>query len=60
MRDWLYVEDHMDVLPAACRAELGRSSCVGGHRERSNREVVEGVCSALDALRPAGRVPLMT
>ena len=36
-----------------------RSSCVGGHRERSNREVVEGVCSALDALRPAGRVALM-
>ena len=37
-----------------------RSSCVGGHGERSDREVVEGICSALDALQPAGRVPLMT
>ena len=37
-----------------------RSSCVGGHGERSNREVVEGIGSALDALRPVGRVPLMT
>ena len=37
-----------------------RSCCVGGHGGRTYREVVEGICSALDALRPAGRVPLMT
>ena len=55
VRDWLYVEDHVDaLLLAACRGELGRSYCVGGRGERTNKEVVEAICSALDALLPAG------
>ena len=55
VRDWLYVEDHVDaLLLAACRGERGRSYCVGGHGERTNKEVVEAICGALDALRPAG------
>jgi dTDP-glucose 4,6-dehydratase len=28
--------------------------CVGGHGERTNKEVVEVICSALDDLLPAG------
>jgi dTDP-glucose 4,6-dehydratase len=49
------VEDHVDaLLLAACRGELGRSTCVGGHGERTNKQVVEAICSALDALRPVG------
>ena len=53
VRDWLYVEDHVDaLLLAACRGELGRSYCVGGHGERTNKQVVEAICSALDALLP--------
>jgi dTDP-glucose 4,6-dehydratase len=55
VRDWLYVEDHVDALRlAACRGELGRSYCVGGHGERTNKQVIDKVCSALDALLPAG------
>jgi dTDP-glucose 4,6-dehydratase len=55
VRDWLYVEDHVDaLLLAACRGELGRSYCVGGHGERTNKQVVEAICTALDALLPAG------
>jgi dTDP-glucose 4,6-dehydratase len=55
VRDWLYVEDHVDaLLLAANRGEVGRSYCVGGHGERSNREVVEAICAELDALVPAG------
>ena len=55
VRDWLYVEDHVDaLLLAACRGELGRSYCVGGHGERTNKQVVEAICSALDALLPEG------
>jgi dTDP-glucose 4,6-dehydratase len=54
VRDWLYVEDHVDaLLLAANRGALGRSYCVGGHGERSNREVVEAICAELDALVPA-------
>ena len=53
VRDWLYVEDHVDaLLLAATKGEIGSSYCVGGHGERSNREVVEAICSLLDQLRP--------
>ena len=31
--------------------------CVGGHGERTNKEVVEAICSALDDLLPAGTPP---
>ncbi len=55
VRDWLYVEDHVDaLLLAACQGQLGRSYCVGGHGERTNKQVVEAICSALDELRRAG------
>jgi len=53
VRDWLYVEDHVDaLLLAATRGQLGRSYCIGGHGERSNRQVVEQICTVLDQLRP--------
>ena len=55
VRDWLYVEDHVDaLLLAATRGELGRSYCVGGHGERTNKQVVEAICSLLDQLQPSG------
>ncbi len=55
VRDWLYVEDHVDaLLLAATRGELGQSYCVGGHGERSNKQVVEAICQELDRLLPAG------
>lgn len=54
VRDWLYVEDHVDaLLLAACRGASGRGYCVGGYGERTNREVVECICSHMDQLRPA-------
>ena len=41
VRDWLYVEDHVDaLLLAACLGQEGRSYCVGGHGERTNREII--------------------
>jgi len=55
VRDWLYVDDHVDaLLLAATRGKIGRSYCVGGHGERSNKQVVEAICSLLDQLRPEG------
>ena len=55
VRDWLFVEDHVDaLLQVASKGQLGRSYCVGGHGERSNREVVETICALLDQLRPQG------
>jgi dTDP-glucose 4,6-dehydratase len=55
VRDWLYVEDHVDaLLLSACRGELGRSYCVGGHGEHNNKQLVEAICVELDRLLPAG------
>ena len=55
VRDWLYVEDHVEaLLLAATRGRVGESYCVGGHGERSNKQVVQTICSLLDELRPQG------
>jgi len=55
VRDWLYVEDHVDaLLLAATRGQLGRSYCVGGHGERTNKQVVEAICALLDQRHDGG------
>jgi dTDP-glucose 4,6-dehydratase len=55
VRDWLYVEDHVEaLLLAATRGRLGESYCVGGAGERNNRQVVEAICALLDQRRPSG------
>ena len=55
VRDWLYVDDHVDaLLLAATRGQCGRSYCVGGYGERTNREVVEAICTLMDRLHPEG------
>jgi len=54
VRDWLYVEDHVDaLLLAACLGKPGHSYCVGGHGERTNKQVVQAICEILDALQPS-------
>ena len=55
MRDWLYVDDHVEaLLLAPTPGRLGASYCVGGSRERNNRQVVEAICTLMDQLRPQG------
>ena len=55
VRDWLFVEDHVDaLLLAATQGRVGESYCVGGHGERTNKQVVEAICAVLDQLRPEG------
>jgi len=55
VRDWLYVEDHVDaLLLAACRGQEGQSYCVGGHGERTNKQVVKTICKQLDQEQPKG------
>lgn len=49
VRDWLYVDDHVEALMlAATQGQLGRSYCIGGFGERSNKQVVETICQILD------------
>ena len=53
IRDWLYVEDHVEGLIAAFeKGKIGESYCIGGHNERTNLQVVEKICAILDKLSP--------
>ena len=55
VRDWLYVEDHVDALLLAVRqGRVGENYCVGGYGELSNKEVVVAICELLDHLNPDG------
>jgi len=53
VRDWLYVKDHCAALRVVLeRGRVGETYNVGGWNEKTNLEVVETLCSILDALRP--------
>ena len=53
VRDWLYVEDHANALVTVLtKGELGESYNIGGNQERTNLQVVEAICDALDERRP--------
>ena len=53
VRDWLYVEDHVDALMlVAEQGTPGRSYNVGGNNEWTNIDVVKAVCALLDELAP--------
>lgn len=53
IRDWLYVEDHARALSLiATKGRLGETYNVGGRNERTNLQVVEAICDALDEMVP--------
>jgi len=53
VRDWLYVDDHVRALTQVLTAgRLGHKYNVGGRSERTNLQVVEGICDILDDLVP--------
>ncbi len=53
VRDWLYVDDHVEALLAVLeRGAPGRTYNVGARSEQPNLAVVERVCDLVDRLRP--------
>ena len=53
IRDWLFVEDHVDALiKISLSGRLGNKYCIGGYKEITNLEIVENICEKLDFLRP--------
>jgi dTDP-glucose 4,6-dehydratase len=55
IRDWLYVDDHARALHLVMnKGRLGETYNIGGWNEKTNLEVVHGICSILDELRPQG------
>ena len=54
IRDWLYVEDHVEALILVIqKGKIGESYCIGGYGERTNKYIVELICSILDKRKPA-------
>jgi dTDP-glucose 4,6-dehydratase len=54
VRDWLFVEDHCaGILDVLRRGRVGEKYNIGGGGERSNLEVVDRICAALERERPA-------
>jgi dTDP-glucose 4,6-dehydratase len=53
VRDWLHVEDHCaGLLLVAERGRVGETYNIGGGNERTNLEIVDLICDAVDELRP--------
>lgn len=53
VRDWLYVEDHIDALLLLIfKGEIGKSYCIGGFGEKTNNQIVNSICDLLDILKP--------
>ena len=53
IRDWLYVEEHARALCLVLQeGRIGETYNIGGHNERTNLQVVQGICALLDELLP--------
>ena len=49
IRDWIYVEDHIDaLLNIILNGKTGESYCIGGGTQKTNEEIVEIICGLLD------------
>jgi dTDP-glucose 4,6-dehydratase len=54
VRDWLYVEDHARALALVlAEGRIGETYNVGARCERTNIDVVRGICDLLDGIEPA-------
>ena len=60
VRDWLYVDDHCEgILRVLGRGRPGARYNIGGGGERTNLEIVDRLCAALEAAWPARDNPAL-
>jgi len=53
VRDWLYVDDHVDALLTVLeRGRIGETYVISGRAERRNIDVVHQICDLVDEMRP--------
>lgn len=53
IRDWLYVDDHVDAISKVLKyGEVGETYTVGGENEFTNNEVATIICRLLDEIAP--------
>ncbi len=60
VRDWLHVEDHcVGILLVLAKGRPGEKYNIGGGNERTNLEIVDRICDAVETLRPAASNPAL-
>ncbi|MFI4943167.1 MAG: dTDP-glucose 4,6-dehydratase, partial [Burkholderiales bacterium] len=60
VRDWLFVDDHCEgILRVLQKGAPGSKYNIGGGNERTNLQVVDALCAALDAELPAAKNPAL-
>jgi dTDP-glucose 4,6-dehydratase len=60
VRDWLHVDDHCaGILRVLRTGRPGEKYNIGGGSERSNLQVVDLICDALEERRPAASNPAL-
>lgn len=53
IRDWLFVDDHVEaLLTVASHGKIGSSYCIGGNNEKSNIDCVKEICKNLNKIKP--------
>ncbi len=53
IRDWLFVEDHIDALLTVIKkGDIGDTYCIGSNNEKTNIEIAELICLIIDKLIP--------
>ena len=53
IRDWIFVEDHINaLLLMAVKGKPGSHYCIGGGEEKSNINICKNICHLLDDLKP--------
>ena len=58
VRDWIFVEDHIEAMYSVIlKGEVGSSYSIGGGNQKTNLEVVEAVCNVLDTVLPRDTSP---
>jgi len=56
IRDWLYVDDHINaILKIILFGKIGEKYCIGAKNERSNSDILFEICTILDKLRPTSK-----
>ena len=58
IRDWLYVDDHVDALwKIAQGGQIGKTYNVGSNNEQTNIDLVKRICGILDEFAPVTKDP---
>lgn len=58
VRDWLYVADHVDAIRTVLAgANPGSVYNIGGNSEKTNLQIVNAICDAVDQCRPDSEAP---